>query len=56
MKEYVRHKRDELIWALIVQDYSLQDVADMFNINKTAIHRIVKARPKNWESPWKKIR
>lgn len=56
MKEYVKHKRTELIWSLISQDYSLQDIADMFGSTKTAIHRISKDRPKDWESPWKKVK
>jgi predicted DNA-binding protein YlxM (UPF0122 family) len=56
MKEYIKHKREELIWSLIAQDYSMQDIADMFGTHKVAIHRISKLKPDNWESPWKKVR
>ena len=54
MKEYVKEKRDEIIRALGQQDYVLQDIADMFNTNKTEIFRIIEKTPKGWITPWVK--
>lgn len=54
MKIYLEEKRDEYIRAIGGQDYSLADIAEMFNINKTKVHRIIKATPDGWQTPWVK--
>ena len=54
MKQYLYPKRDEIIRALGQQDYSLADIAAMFNLSKTAVHKIIKATPAGWVTPWKK--
>jgi len=54
MKQYLYPKRDEIIRALGQQDYSLQDIASMFKLSKTAIHKIIKATEIGWKSPWSK--
>lgn len=56
IKHYLKEKRQELIWALSKQDYSLADIAAMFNTSKTAVHRVVNKMPEGWETPWTKIR
>jgi predicted DNA-binding protein YlxM (UPF0122 family) len=52
MKKYVEEKRSEIIRALGQQDYTLQDIADMFNASKTSIFRIIDSTPKGWITPW----
>ena len=56
-KKHILEKRDELIWALAIQqEYSFSDVARIMNIkHRSTIFRIVDRKPKNWTSPWKKI-
>lgn len=54
IKEYLQDKRNELIWSLAEQDYSLTDIGSIFNLSKTQIHNIVKQRPADWKSPWVK--
>ena len=52
IKQYLKEKRDEIIRALGQQNYSLQDIADMFGTNKTEIFRVIKGTPKGWTTPW----
>jgi predicted DNA-binding protein YlxM (UPF0122 family) len=54
LKVYLKDKRDELVWAISQQDYSLADVGMIFNISKAAVFRIVKRMPDGWTSPWRK--
>ena len=56
IKKYNQDKRDELIWSVSSQDYSLADIAEMYNLSKTQIHNIIKAKPVGWKSPWVKRR
>jgi hypothetical protein len=56
IKEYVKHKRDEIIWSVSEQDYSLADIGMMFNLSKTQIHNIISSKPADWKSPWVKRR
>ncbi len=51
---YLVEKRNEIIMALYKQKYSLAQIGRMFNMSKTAIHKIVNKTPPEWESPWVK--
>jgi len=51
---YLLEKRNEILWSMSLQDYSLSQLAWVFGISKTAIYNIVKERPENWISPWTK--
>ncbi len=49
-------KRDELIWALVKQDYRIVDIAEIFNMaHRSTVMRIAERMPKGWVSPWKKV-
>ena len=56
-KKHLLEKRDELIWALAIQqEYSFADVSRIMNIKHVStVLRIVGRKPQNWTSPWKKI-
>jgi predicted DNA-binding protein YlxM (UPF0122 family) len=56
MKQYLYAKRDEIIWSLGSQDYSLADIAAVFNLSKTAVHKIMGKKPDGWSSPWVKVK
>ena len=48
-------KRDELIWALDLQDYKPAQIGRIFNLNRSTISRIIEARPKDWKPKWVKV-
>jgi len=54
-KQYLLDKKYELIWALSLQDYNYQDIADIFNLNRSTIMRIVRKRPYGWTPKWRKV-
>ena len=54
MKQYLREKRRELLWAMSEQDYTQTDLAQIFGSNTSVINRIIKSKPKGWKSPWYK--
>lgn len=55
MAKYLRDKRDELIWALSLQDYTYPQIAKIFNIEHiSTVLRIVKRRPARWKPKWVK--
>ena len=51
-EQYLKDKRNELIWALSLQDYSNVQIARIFNINRSTIMRIVEKRPYRWKTKW----
>lgn len=55
IKEHLRFKRNELIWALSQQDYTFADIGEIFNLERSTILRIVRRMPRDWVSPWWKI-
>ena len=48
-------KRQELIWALRTQEYNGEEIAFMFNLDRSVISRILKGKPMNWKPKWRKI-
>jgi len=52
---HVRLKRDELVWALGLQDYNMRQIADVFNIPKATIQVIINRRPAGWKPKWVKM-
>jgi DNA-binding transcriptional regulator LsrR (DeoR family) len=53
----IRHifeKRTEIIWALSCQDYNGQEIADMFNISRSVVNRILANKPSGYTPKWKK--
>jgi len=56
IKPYLSTKRAEIIWALRQQDYTLEDIGDIFNISRQRVHTICAQMPDGWKSPWIKIK
>jgi DNA-directed RNA polymerase sigma subunit (sigma70/sigma32) len=56
MKPYLSTKRAEIIWALRQQDYTLEDIGDIFNISRQRVHTVCTQMPDGWKSPWIKIK
>lgn len=55
MKNHLGEKREELIWALSLQDYSFADICTIFNIkHRSTIMRIIARKPINWVPRWVK--
>jgi hypothetical protein len=55
MENHVREKRDELIWALSIQDYTHAQIGRIFNLNRSTILRILADKPKDWKPKWIKV-
>ncbi len=54
MEEYLKDKRDELMWSIYKQGYNSAQVGRIFGLTRSSAHDIIKRMPKNWESPWVK--
>jgi hypothetical protein len=55
IKKMLDEKRQELIWALSLQNYTQNDIAYMLrNADASTISRAIKKRPKNWKTKWVK--
>lgn len=54
MKQHIKHKQTELIRALGIQDYSYQEIADIFGVSKSYVFKIISTTSKEWISPWVK--
>lgn len=54
LRGHLRDKRNELIFALLEpnQGYSYADIGAMFNMNRSTVMRIAKAKPKNYKPKW----
>ena len=52
MKKHIKDKRDELIWALSLQDYTLSEIGTIFGINRSTVLRILENKPKDWQPKW----
>lgn len=52
MKQHIKEKRDELIWALSLQDYSHSEIGSIFGLNRSTVLRIIEAKPKDWTPKW----
>jgi len=51
-KRHLLEKRKEIIYALDVQDYNGQDIATIFNIDRSVVNRILKTKPTSWKPKW----
>lgn len=54
MKKHIKDKQAELIRALGVQDYSYQEIADIFGVNKSYVYKIISNTSKDYICPWVK--
>ena len=55
IEHHLKDKREELIWALSLQDYTDAQIGRIFGMSRMAIKRIVANKPKDWVTKWKKI-
>lgn len=55
MESHIREKRDEIIWALSLQDYTNAQIGRMFKLDRASILRIIEAKPKDWKPKWVKV-
>lgn len=51
---HVVEKRLELIWAIALQGYSLTEIAYMFGMPRSTVHKYVAKMPDGWQSKWVK--
>jgi len=54
IKEHIKEKRNEIIWALLAQGYSYADIVDMFKnvAHRSTVLRIAAKQPKNYQPKW----
>ena len=55
VKRHLVEKRNELIWALSLQDYPNVDIGGVFNLNRSTIKRIMAKKPRDWKPKWQKV-
>lgn len=57
LENHLKDKRNELIWALALQDYSHAQIARIFGIaHRSTVLRIVQQKPRDWRPKWEKVR
>lgn len=52
VEQHLMDKRDELVWALSLQDYNRADIGKIFNVHRSVISRIMKKKPRDWKPKW----
>ena len=52
IEKYIQDKRNELIWALNIQDYTDSQVGRIFKLNRSTVSRIIRSKPKDWKVKW----
>ena len=56
MEDYLREKRNELMWSLAKQGYNAAQIGKMFGLTRAASNDVIKTMPATWRSPWSKKR
>lgn len=55
IKELLDTKRKEIIWALSLQDYTHEDIAEILRgADRSTVTRIINQRPVDWNPKWVK--
>jgi len=55
IKELLDTKREELVWALSLQEYTHEDIAYiMRDADRSTVSRMIARRPENWQPKWVK--
>jgi len=52
MEIHIKTKRDELIWALSLQEYNDAQIGRIFNLDRSTIHRIIRRMPSDYKPKW----
>lgn len=55
MENHLKEKRNELMWALSLQDYTNAQIGRIFNIHRATVKRIIDKKPRDWQPKWKKV-
>ena len=55
IENHIKEKRNELMWALSLQDYTHAQIARIFNTHRSTVKRIVDKKPRDWQPKWKKV-
>ncbi len=54
IENHLLEKRNELIWALDLQDYTNAQIGRIFNLNRATVLRVIAMKPKDWKPKWVK--
>ena len=54
IEQHLKDKRQELVWALSLQDYKDAEIGRIFNMSRVAIKRITDNMPKDYKVKWVK--
>ena len=55
IQDILDQKRNELIWALSLQDYTHEDIANILrNADRSTVTRTINKMPKGWKPKWVK--
>lgn len=55
LKEMINNKRKELIWALALQGYSHEDIAEILRpVDRSNVTRLINQKPEDWQPKWVK--
>jgi predicted DNA-binding protein YlxM (UPF0122 family) len=54
MKKHIKEKQLELLYSLSEQEYSLNELGQIFGIPRSTVHHLLKQKPPFWVSPWVK--
>ncbi len=52
---HLKSKRNELMWALQLQDYTPAQIGRIFNVDRSTAMRVIGSRPKDWRVKWHKV-
>ena len=56
LEAYLVEKRNEIIWHLVFQNYTVAQIARMFNFrHRATVLRIVEKRPEGYKPKWTKV-
>lgn len=54
LERYLIEKRNEILWALVKQGYSVTDIGRMFNMSKSRASVIIRDMPAGYTAKWVK--
>ena len=56
LEVHLQDKRNEIIWHLSLQEYTVAQITRMFNFrHRTTVLRIIEKRPEGYKPKWVKV-
>lgn len=55
LEHHLREKRNELIWALSMQDYNHAEIGRIFNMDRSNVRKVVARKPRDYKPKWQKV-